>query len=113
MKVNEAKKLLKLIRDVYSGNALPEEFAEASGLYDSYLSELWPPEPDKLVGDWILERFDLKQFLDEDKVKQFSRNISNELKEVLFFANLPDRASFDARIRQMQTADDAGDFAGE
>lgn len=113
MKVEEAKKLLKLIRDIYDGKEVPEEFANATGLYETYLSELWPPEPDKLVGDWILERFELAQLIDEEKIKQFSRRVSNEFREVLFFANLPNRETIDARVRQMQDLDGTSDFVGE
>lgn len=89
MKVEEAREIVSLIKDIYAGKKYPEEFAVKTGLYDTYLEELWPADESKLVGDWISERFNIRLFLEESEVKEFSKRVSDEFRECLFFANLP------------------------
>lgn len=91
MKVDEARELLSLIKRVYDGEVYPEAFAEATGLYDTYLEELWPVEEDKLIGDWIAKRFSLRLFLDETEIKEFCKRVGDEFREVLFYANFPNQ----------------------
>lgn len=89
MKIEEARELLLLIKQIYAGEEYPEKFAEKTGLYDTYLSELWPADEDKIIGDWIAERFSLKLFLNEVEIKEFCKRVGDEFREVLFYANFP------------------------
>lgn len=88
MKIEEKRSLQKLIYDIYYNNVDPIEFYNATGL-ENYMDELYPDDEKKLVGDWISQRFNVKNFL---KLEELTIEF-NELRDLFlktrFYCNIP------------------------
>lgn len=88
MKLKKLKKLKKLIWDIYYNNEDPKKFFDATGM-DNYLEELYPPEEDKLVGDWIKENIGDTIFFNASLLETYFSDNADRIKKVIFYANLP------------------------
>lgn len=74
----------KVIREIYEEKIEPEAILEFYSEQD-YLQQLWPEEIEKLAGDWILQNFDISDFINKEKIKEYTVFVSNELNDLQFF----------------------------
>lgn len=88
MNVKEKRELQKLIYDIYYNGEDPIKFKEITGL-ENYMEELYPSDPSKLVGDWISEHFNVKNFLNIDKLELELKELKELYAKTRFYANLP------------------------
>lgn len=93
MNLNELRKLEEVIYNIYYNGEDPEKFRELTGIED-YMEELYPSDESKIFGDFILEYFDVKSFINSDKINQEIKNFSNLYNKVMFYANLPNGKNF-------------------
>lgn len=87
MKIKETKEAIQTIKKIYAEELPPEAIKKYYNGSD-YLEQLYPKDKTKIVGDWILENFELAVFLDIDRLKEFTQYASKELKSLLFYSNL-------------------------
>jgi hypothetical protein len=88
MNIEKLRELEKVIYNIYYSGENPEKFKELTFIED-YMEELYPSDKNKLFGDFITENFDIKSFLQTDKINQEIKTFSELYNKVLYYANLP------------------------
>lgn len=84
--IEELKKIKSVIWGIYYEGLDPKEFHTLTGI-ENYMEELYPPEENKYVGDWIEEQFGSSLFFDTEKIKQFYSQQADKITEAYFYAN--------------------------
>lgn len=101
MNLKEKKYLQKLIYDIYYNGEDPIKFYEATGL-ENYMEELYPSDEKKLVGDWISERFNVKNFLKLDELNQAIVDLKDLFLKTRFYCNIPTGKTLNKFINDLE-----------
>jgi hypothetical protein len=113
MDIKTAKLACKRINDLWD-NFSEQELNELSSLMgvepDFLKSEMFPPDPTVIIGDWLLSTFSIEKFLDQSLITEFYNMMGDELQEVLFYANIPDGQTILHRVKTIQENIENGDI---
>lgn len=100
MNINQTKELQQIIYNIYYNGEDPIKFYEFTGLED-YMEQLYPSDTTKLVGDWISERYNVKNFLKLNELNEEIKKLSELYQKTRFYCNIPTGKALEQFIREL------------
>lgn len=107
MNIKETRKLQELIYNIYYNGEDPAKFGEATGIKD-YMEELYPKDTNKLVGDWISNKFSPKAFLREDELQDGLDQLKKLYRKTIYYANIPNGKTLENVIGELRRVIEEG-----